>query len=101
MTTETKTKILTILFIIFYPFAGLYMTCKDCEGRRFDSFMDDWGYYLLFTFFWILGMGTISLIVYGFMYHFIETIIPVGIIGGIIFFIVGLPYIIYKIANRK
>ena len=90
-----------MLFIIFYPFAGLYLTCKDCEGRRFDSFMDDWGYYLLFTFFWILGMGLISLIVYGFIYHFIETIIPVGIAGGIIFFIVGLPYIIYKIANRK
>ena len=101
MNDETKTKLLTVLCIIFYPFAGLYLLYKDCKGYSFDIFMDEWGYYLLFTFFWFCGMGLIALMIYGFKYHFIETIIPVGLIGGLVFFIVGLPYIIYKIANRK
>ena len=101
MTDEIKTKLLAVLFIIFYPFAGLYLIYKDCKGCSFDSFMDDWGYYLLFTFFWICGIGTIALMIYGFTYHFIETIIPVGVIGGLVFFMIGLPFIIHKIANRK
>ena len=77
------------------------MTCKDCQGRIFDCFMDDWGYYILMTVFWILGMSLITLMVYGFIYHTIQTIIPVGIIGGLVFFMIGLPYIIYKIANKE
>lgn len=101
MTDETKTKLLAVLCIIFYPFSGLYLIYKDCKGCSFGSFMDEWGYYLLFTIFWIYGMGLITLMIYGFMYYFTKTIIVVSLIGGLVFFIGGLPYIIYNIANRK
>lgn len=101
MNEEIKNKILATLFIIFYPIAGIYLLYKECKGRRFDCFMDDWGYYLLFTFFWICAMILIAIMIHGFIYHLIDTLIVVGIIAGLIFVIVGLPTIIFKLANKK
>lgn len=101
MSEEIKNKILVTLFIIFYPIAGIYLLYKECRGRRFECFMDDWGCYLLFTFFWICAVGLIAIIIHGFIYYPINTLITVGAIVGPIFVIVGLPAIIFKLANRK
>lgn len=99
MSKEIKDKILATLFVVFYPAAKLYLLCKECKGRRFECFMDDWGYYLLFTFFWICAAALIAIMTYGFMYHLIDTLIPVGIIAGLIFVVIVLPIIIFKLAN--
>lgn len=101
MSEEIKNKLLATLFIIFYPIAGIYLLYKECKGRRFESFMDDWGYYLVFTFFWFCVMILIAIMIHGFIYHLINTSIVVGAIAGLIFVIVGLPAIIFKLANKK
>jgi hypothetical protein len=101
MTDETKVKIKSIFYILFYPICRFFGILKGCKGNDFLDFMDDWGYYLLGVFFWICSIGVAGLIVYGLKYHFIETIIPIGIFSAMLFFMMVLPYIIYKIVNRK
>lgn len=101
MTEETKDKIKLIFYVLFYPFCRLFEILRDCKGNDYWDFMDDWGYYLVGVFFWICGIGVIGLLVYGLKYQFVQTIIPVSLISAAIFFTVVLPYIIYKIINRK
>ena len=101
MSEEIKNKLLVTLIIIFYPIAGIYLLYKECKGRRFECFMDDWGYYLVFTFFWICAVALIAIMIHGFIYNPINTSIIVGAIAGSIFVIIGLPAIIFKLANRK
>lgn len=101
MTNETKHKIKLIFYILFYPIYGFFEILKEYKGNDFLDFMDDWGRYLLGMTFWICGVYAIGLMVYGLKYHFIQTIIPISIISAAIFFIIILPYIVYKFINRK
>jgi uncharacterized membrane protein len=101
MTDETKDKIKLIFYILFYPICRFFEILKECKGKAFSSFMDEWGYYLLGLTFWIVGVCGIILVVYGLTYNFVQTIIPVSLITVAIFFVIILPYIIHKLINRK
>lgn len=101
MSNETKDKIKLIFFILFYPICRFFEILKECKGDDFWDFMDEWGYYLLGVNFWICGVCGIVLMIYGLTYHFTQTIIPISLISGAIFFIIILPYIIHKLNNRK
>lgn len=101
MTNETKDKIKLIFYILFYPICRFFELLKECKGNDVLDFMENWGYYILCVVFWICGFSVIGLMVYGLKYHFVQTIIPIGVISAAIFFIIILPYIIHKIVNRK
>ena len=101
MTDETKDKIKLIFYILFYPICRFFELLKECKGKDFSDFMDEWGYYLLGLTFWIGGVSGIVLMVYGLKYNFVQTIIPISLISAAIFFIIILPYIIHKLVNRK
>ena len=101
MSGETKDKIKLIFYILFYPICRFFEILKECKGKDFLDFMDDWGYYILGVTFWIFGVSGIILLIYGLKYNFVQTIIPIGFISAAIFFIIILPYIIHKLINRK
>lgn len=101
MTNETKDKIKLIFYILFYPICGFFELLKECKGKDFLDFMDEWGYYILGVTFWIGGACGIILMAYDLTYNFVQTIIPISFISAAIFFIIILPYIIHKLVNRK
>ena len=101
MTNETKDKIKLIFYILFYPICRFFEILKECKGKDFMDFMDEWGYYLLGLTFWIFGVSGITLLIHGLKYNFVQTIIPICFISAAIFFIIILPYIIHKLVNRK
>ena len=101
MSDETKNIIRLILYVLFYPICRFFEILKECKGNDFWDFMNDWGYYLLGVNFWICGVSVIALMVYGLKYHFVQAIIPIGVISAALFFIIILPYIIHKLINRK
>ena len=101
MSGETKDKIKLIFYILFYPICRFFGLLKVCKGNDFSDFMDEWGYYLLGLTFWIFGVSGIALLIHGLKYNFVQTIIPISLITGAIFFIIILPYIIHKFINRK
>lgn len=101
MTNETKDKIKLIFYILFYPICRFFELLKECKGKAFSDFMDEWGYYILGVTFWIGGVSGIVLMAYGLKHNFVQTIIPISLISGAIFCTVVLPYIIHKIVNRK
>ncbi len=101
MTDGTKDKIKLIFYILFYPICKFFEILKEYKGNDFLDFMDDWAHYLLGIFFWLCGVFVIGLMVYGLKYHFVQAVIPISIISAAIFFIIILPYTIYKLINRK
>ena len=101
MTDETKDKIKLIFYILFYPICRFFEILKECKGKAFSDFIDEWGYYLLGVNFWICGVFVIGLMVYGLKYNFVQTIIPIVFISASIFFTIILPFIIHKLIHRK
>ena len=101
MSDETKNKIKLIFYILFYPICRFFELLKECKGKDFSDFMDEWGYYLLGLTFWVGGVCGIVLTVYGLTYQFVQTIIPISFISATVFFIIILPYTIHKLINRK
>ena len=101
MSDETKNKIKLIFYILFYPICGFFKVLKECKGKDFSDFMEEWGYYILGVTFWICGVFVSGLIVYGLKYQFYQIILPFSLISSAIFFTVVLPYIIHKLINRK
>lgn len=101
MSDETKNKIKLIFYILFYPICGFFKVLKECKGKDFSDFIDEWGYYILGVTFWICGAFVSGLIVYGLKYQFYQIIIPFSLVFSAIFFTVVFPYIIHKLVNRK
>ena len=101
LSEETRGKLWFLFLILFFPITGLILFIKANKGCDFETFMDEWSVYLLFLVGWILIVGLIGLAIWGIIYNLVETLIVIGVILGILFLFLGIPYIVYRIANLK
>lgn len=99
---SSNTNILkTILYLLLFPITGIITTIKEFSGKDFGDFMENWGVYLLFLVTWCAAVGVICIIIYQLIVDTAITCCILFIIIVIAFFIVGLPYLIYKIIKWK
>ena len=101
LSEETRDKLWLLSLIIFFPITGLILLVKENKGCNFETVMEEWSVYLLLLSSWILIVGLIGLIIWGIIYNLVETLIIIGVIAGILFLFLGIPYIVYRIANLK
>ena len=101
LSKETRDKLWFLSLILFFPITGLILLVKTNKGCDFETFIDEWGVYLLLLGVWILIVGLIGFIIWGIIYNLVETLIVIGVILGILFLFLGIPYIVYRIANLK
>ena len=84
-------------YLLLFPIAGLLELKNDLRMATINEFTARWVAYLFLTAFWCLIIG-------GGIYVICTrpmALIPVAILLGIAFLLVGIPRIIYKYANRK
>ena len=101
LSEKTKDILWFLSLIIFFPITGLILFIKANKGCDFETFMDEWSVYLLLLCGWALIVGLIGLVIWGIIYNLVETLIIIGVIVGILFLFLGVPYIAYRIANLK
>ena len=87
-----------IQFLLLFPIIGLYDLKNNLKRDTISEFTASWVLYLFITALWCFAVGI--------MIHMIHTyraalLIPIAIILVIAFLLVGVPSVIYKIANRK
>lgn len=99
---SSNTNILkTILYLLLFPVTGIVTTIKDFKrrefvGKDFGDFMEEWGLYLLLLPFWCAAIGIICTIIYHLIVNTAITCCIIFTVIVIAFFIIGLPYLIYK-----
>lgn len=101
MTNETKERIKAGLTLLFLPITGFNYLLKECKNDDFQNFYSEWFGYLLLLIVWCGCVAAIGVSIWGLIYHFDDTIIPVSIIGGGVFVFFILPIIIHKLIHRK
>jgi hypothetical protein len=101
LSEETRDKLWFLFLILFFPITGLILFIKTNKGCDFETFIDEWSVYLLLLVGWSLIVGLIGLAIWGIIYNLVETLIVIGVILGILFLFLGIPYIVYRIANLK
>ena len=101
MKKETKEHIKAGLTLLFFPITGFNYLLKECKNDNYQNFMAEWLGYLLLLIAWCGCVAAICVSIWGFIYHFDATIIPISIIGGGIFVIFILPVIIHKLIHKK
>ena len=101
LSEETRDKLWFLSLILFFPITGIILLIKTNKGCDFESFIDEWSVYLLLLGGWALIVGLIGLVIWGIIYNLVETLIVIGVIAGILFLFLGVPYIVYRIANLK
>lgn len=101
LSEETRDKLWFLSLILFFPITGLILLVKANKGCDFETFIDEWSVYLLLLGTWILIGGLIGFAIWGIIYNLVETLIVIGVILGILFLFLGIPYIVYRIANLK
>jgi hypothetical protein len=101
LSEETRDKLWFLSLILFFPIVGLILFIKANKGCDFETFMDEWSVYLLLLVGWVVVVGLIGLIILGIIYNLVETLIIIGVIAGILFLFLGVPYIVYRISNLK
>ena len=74
---------------------------KECKTDDYQNFQSEWFGYLLLLIMWCGFVAAIGVSIWGLIYHFDATIIPVSIVGGGVFVFFILPAIIHKLINRK
>lgn len=101
MTKETKIWIKDWLLLLFLPITGLHYLIKECKNDDYQNFHSGWLGYLLLLIVWCGFVAAIGISIWGLIYHFDATIIPVSIVVGGVFVFFILPAIIHKLINRK
>lgn len=101
LSKETRDKLWFLSLILFYPITGIIFLIEENKGCDFGTFMGGWAIYLFLLFCWASVIGLIGLIIWGIIYNLIETLIIFGVIIGILFLSLGVPYIVYRITNLK
>ena len=101
MIKETKNCIKSWLTLLFLPITGFNYLLKECKNDDYQNFRVEWFGYLLLLIVWCGCVAAIGFSIWGLIYHFGATIIPVSIIGGGVFVFFILPIIIHKIVNRN
>lgn len=101
MTKETKKCIKDWLTLLFLPITGLHYLITECSTDDYNDFLSAWLCYLLMLIMWCGFVAIIGIGIWGLIYHFDATILPVSIIGGGVFVFFILPIIIHKLIHRK
>jgi hypothetical protein len=101
MTKETKELIKDLLKLLFIPITGLYYLIKECKDDDYQNFHTEWFAYILIVIAWCGCVAISSITIWGLIYHFDATIIPVSIVVGGIFVFSILPVIIHKLIHKK
>ena len=101
MTKKTKNWIKDWLLLLFLPITGLHYLLKECKDDDYQNFHSEWLGYLLLLIVWCGFVAAVGVSIWGLIYHFDATIIPVSIVVGGVFVFFILPYIIHKLINRK
>lgn len=101
MTNETKERIKAGLTLLFLPITGFNYLLNECKNDDYQNFRVEWFGYILLLIVWCGCVAAIGFSIWGLIYHFNATIIPVSIIGGGVFVFFILPVIIHKLINRK
>lgn len=84
MTNEIKERIKAGLTMLFLPITGLHYLIKECKNDDYQNFYAEWFGYLLLLIVWCGCVAIIGFSIWGLVYHFNSTIIPVSIIVGVI-----------------
>ena len=101
MTEETKERLMVVTKILFFPITGFHFLITECKNDDYQNFYTEWFVYILMLITWCCCIAIISISIWGLIYHFSATIIPISIIGGGIFVFFVLPVIIHKLIHRK
>lgn len=107
MKQETKCKLKDILsfilYLIFFPVCGIYKIIKDFkkEGCYYSEVESEWNFYIISLLLWIIMAVVFATLVYFLINYFLMAAALITIFAVIIFFIAGMPFIIYKICNKK
>lgn len=101
MTKETKELIKGWLTLLFLPITGFNYLLKNCKDDDYQNFHSEWFGYLLLLVAWCGVVAAIGFSIWGLIYHFDATILPVSIVVGGIFVFFILPAIIHKLIHRK
>jgi hypothetical protein len=101
MTNETKERLMMVTKILFFPITGFYFLITECKNDSYENFYAEWFLYVLKLIIWCGCVAFIAISIWGLIYHFSDTIIPISIFGGGIFVFFILPVIIHKRINRK
>ena len=101
MTKETKNCIKGWLTLLFLPITGLHYLIMEYKIDDYNDFLSAWRGYLLLLTIWCGFVAAIGFSIWGLIYHFDVTIIPVSIVVGGIFVFFILPVIIHKLIHRK
>ena len=84
--------------LLLFPIIGLLDLKSDIKHNTIEEFTAAWASYLFITAIWFLVAGGM---IYVMCTHPLALLIPGAIISVIAFLLVGLPRVIYKLANRK
>ena len=84
--------------ILLFPIVGLLDLKDDLRRDTIEEFTKAWAIYLFITAFWCWIVGTI---IYVICTRPLVLLILGTIIFGIVFLLIGIPRIIYTLANRK
>ena len=107
LSEETRDKLWVLSLIIFFPITGIILLveankgCAYSPGCDFETFIAEWSVYLLLLCGWTFITCVIAGVIFGLIYNSVECLIVIGVILGILFLFLGVPYIVYRIANLK
>lgn len=85
-------------YLLLFPLLGFRELKNDLIKDDIDGFTLSWFLYLLMTALWLLATGGVIYVIYTLQ---ITLSNPIIIMLGIIFLLIGIPRIIYKLAHRK
>ena len=101
MTEEIKERLKKVMKILFFPITGLYFLITECKNDSYENFYTEWFLYILGVILWCAIIALVSISIWGLIYHFDATILPVSIVGGGVFVFFILPVIIHKLIHKK
>ncbi len=87
-----------IQYLLLFPIIGLLDLKTGIKYDTIEGFTTLWICYLLLLAFWCLVVGGM---IYVICTRPLVLLIPGTIILGIVFLLIGIPRVIYKLANRK
>lgn len=92
---KAKEIIRKILFVLFGPFI-LFIDNLSNVDEDLSSAMSDWFSFLFVSMFYY---GIPVFLIWGLVCHTTPTLIVLGFIAGLVLFIVGIPWMLWKIVK--
>lgn len=102
MPLDKKVKLGFWVFILFYPIVGLWRLCSRVRNSLYTraNFEDAWAMYIYMSLVWIFAVIFAVHIIAALFCNFHQTIVPLLIIGGMLFIMFGFPSILLNLLNK-